>query len=116
MRTRTKHIYRCIFLWSVAIALGGAPGIKVGAQQTQQSPQAQQAPQQVQRQDIGTDRASFDQFLAQHKEIAKDLQNKPELVNDPGYLKSHRELQTFFDRNPRAHDQLRQDPSLLHAA
>ena len=119
MRTRTKRIYRCIFLWSAAIALGGAPGIRVGAQQTQQSPQTQQAPQQVQRQDVGTtaatndDRASFDQFLAQHKDIAKDLQNKPGLLNDPGYLKNHKELQSFFDRNPRAHDQLRQDPSFF---
>jgi hypothetical protein len=111
MRTHTKHICRCIFLWSAAIALGGAPGIRARAQQTQQSPQTQQAP--VQRQDVGTtdDRASFDQFLAQHKDIAKDLQNKPGLVNDPDYLKKHRELQTFFDRNPRAHDQLQQDPS-----
>ena len=113
MRTHNKHRCRCIFLWSVAIALSGAAGIGVRAQQTQQVPQTQ-----VQRQDNGAndDRANFDQFLAQHKDIAKDLQNKPGLVSDPDYLRHHKELQTFFDRNPRAQGELRQDPSFFTRA
>src|ERR1700733_3745506 len=115
MRTYSKHLCRCIFLWSVAIALGSAPGVRVRAQQSQQFPQTQ-----FQRQDQDTvtsdDRANFDQFLAQHKDIAKDLHNKPGEVNNPDYLKHHRELQTFFDRNPRAQSELRQDPSFFTRA
>jgi hypothetical protein len=111
MRIHNGHLYRCIFLWSAAIALGGAPGIRVRAQQTQQYPQTQQA--QVPRQDADNDRANFDQFLSQHKDIAKDLRDRPGRLNDPDYLKSHKELQTFFDRNSRAKEELRQDPSFF---
>jgi hypothetical protein len=65
------------------------------------------------RQDADNDRATFDQFLDQHKDIAKDLRDKPGRLNDPDYLKNHKELQTFFDRNPRAKEELRQDPAFF---
>src|SRR6266404_849740 len=55
--------------------------------------------------------ASFDQFLDRHKDIAKSLEKKPELVNDRGYLKRHKDLDEFLSEHPTVREEARENPS-----
>jgi hypothetical protein len=57
------------------------------------------------------DSAKIDQFLDDHPNIAKDLKNKPPLVNDDGYLKKHGELATFLRDNPDVRDECGRNPA-----
>ena len=55
--------------------------------------------------------ASFDQFLDRHQDIAKSLEKRPELVNDRGYLKRHKDLDEFFSEHPAVREEVRENPS-----
>jgi phage-related protein len=55
--------------------------------------------------------ATVDNFLDRHKDIAKSLEKKPELVNDHGYLKHHKDLDEFLSEHPAVREELRENPS-----
>jgi phage-related protein len=55
--------------------------------------------------------ATVDYFLDRHKDIAKSLEKKPELVNDHGYLKHHKDLDEFLSEHPAVREELRENPS-----
>jgi len=55
--------------------------------------------------------ASLDQFLDRHQDIAKSLEKKPELVNDRGYLKRHKDLDEFLSEHPAVREEVRENPS-----
>jgi len=54
---------------------------------------------------------SFDQFLDRHQDVAKSLEKKPELVNDRGYLKRHKDLDEFLTEHPAVREEVRENPS-----
>ncbi len=58
-------------------------------------------------------RADRDAFLAKHKDIDKDLQANPALVNDNDYLKRHKDLQAFLDKDPQVQERVRANPSSI---
>src|SRR5258706_274755 len=60
---------------------------------------------------INQEVASFDQFLDRHQDVAKSLEKKPELVNDRGYLKRHKDLDEFFAEHPAVREEVRENPS-----
>src|SRR5258706_1824972 len=60
---------------------------------------------------INQEVASFDQFLDRHQDVAKSLEKKPELVNDRGYLKRHKDLDEFFAEHPAVREEVRGNPS-----
>jgi hypothetical protein len=53
----------------------------------------------------------MDHFLDKHKNIDKDLQRNPSLVNDRDYLKHHKSLSNFLSKNPRVGEEVRENPS-----
>ena len=53
----------------------------------------------------------MDRFLDKHKNIDKDLQKNPSLVNDNSYLKHHKPLQAFLGKNPQINDEFRENPT-----
>ena len=55
--------------------------------------------------------ATMDDFLDRHKDIAKSLEKKPELVNDRGYLKHHKDLDEFLNEHPAVREEVRENPS-----
>lgn len=42
----------------------------------------------------------MDQYLADHKDVDRDLRKNPRLVDNSGYLKKHRDLDAFLRANP----------------
>lgn len=55
----------------------------------------------------------LDQFLDKHKNIDKDLQKNPSLVNDKGYMKRHKSLETFLHKNPQVNEEFRENPGRI---
>jgi len=55
--------------------------------------------------------ATFDVFLDNHPDIARDLRREPRLANDRRYLTSHPDLNSFLDQNPSIRRELRENPS-----
>ena len=55
---------------------------------------------------------TLDQFLDRHEDVAKSLEKKPELLNDRGYLKRHKDLDEFLQEHPAIREQARENPSL----
>jgi hypothetical protein len=55
--------------------------------------------------------ASLGQFLDRHQDIAKSLEKKPELVNDRGYLKRHKDLDEFLSEHPAVREEVRDNPA-----
>ena len=53
---------------------------------------------------------AFDEFLDSHPQIAADLQKKPSLVNDPGYLKAHGALAEFLRQHPGIKEEISENP------
>src|SRR5256714_8107180 len=56
---------------------------------------------------------TLDQFLDRNEDIAKSLEKKPELLNDRGYLKRHKDLDEFLQEHPALREQARENPSLV---
>jgi hypothetical protein len=52
----------------------------------------------------------WDDFAAEHPEIARALAFKPSLMNDPRYLKRHPELNDFFEGHREVRDAMAADP------
>ena len=54
--------------------------------------------------------ASFDRFLDSHPQIERDLRANPGLVDDRGYLETHRELRDYLHDHPAVRQDLHQHP------
>lgn len=52
----------------------------------------------------------MDQFLDDHKNIEKDLNSNPSLMNDTKYLDHHKDLRSFLDSNPRLREEAQENP------
>lgn len=68
---------------------------------TQQNPNADLTNEEV---------ARMDQFLDDHKNIDKDLNTNPSLINDSKYLDHHKDLRTFLNTNPRLREEAQENP------
>jgi hypothetical protein len=55
--------------------------------------------------------ATMDDFLDRHPDVAKSLEKKPQLVNDRGYLKRHKDLDEFLNEHPQVREEVRENPS-----
>jgi hypothetical protein len=72
---------------------------------------AQQDRQAAQNDDITRrDLARFDQFLDTHREDAEQLRRTPSLVDDPQFLQSHPELNTYLQDHPSVKQEISQRP------
>jgi hypothetical protein len=56
-------------------------------------------------------RASFDQFLDSHHEIAEQLQKQPSLADNKQFLKDHPALQSYLQQNPSVRERFEQNPN-----
>jgi hypothetical protein len=52
---------------------------------------------------------TWDDFAAEHSEIARAIAYKPWLINDAGYLRRHPELSAFFQAHPRIREAMMED-------
>ena len=55
--------------------------------------------------------ATMDDFLDRHQDVAKSLEKKPELINDRGYLKRHKDLDEFLSEHRAVREEVRENPS-----
>ncbi len=55
--------------------------------------------------------ASFDQFLDDHQDINKQLEKNPQLVNEAGYMKKHKALETYLNQHPGVREELTENPA-----
>jgi phage-related protein len=55
--------------------------------------------------------ATMDDFLDRHQDVAKSLEKKPNLVNDRGYLKRHKDLDEFLSEHPAVREEVRENPT-----
>jgi phage-related protein len=55
--------------------------------------------------------ATMDDFLDRHPDVAKSLERKPDLVNNRGYLKRHKDLDEFLSEHPAVREEVRENPS-----
>jgi|SRR5579862_7150879 hypothetical protein len=53
---------------------------------------------------------NFNEYLDSHPEVAQQLKQNPNLINDPNYLSQHKELQQFMSTHPNAAAALKQNP------
>lgn len=56
-------------------------------------------------------RRSWDDFLDDHRTVARDLARNPDLVNDPQYVRDHESLDDWFDEHREAAAIIRANPS-----
>jgi hypothetical protein len=57
------------------------------------------------------DLARFDQFLDSHRDVAEQLRKTPSLIDDPQYLRSHPELNTYLQDHPSVKQEISQQPN-----
>jgi hypothetical protein len=55
-------------------------------------------------------RRSWDDFLDDHRAVARDLSRNPDLVNDPQYVRDHESLDDWFDEHREAAAIIRANP------
>lgn len=53
---------------------------------------------------------SFDMFLSEHSKTAKKLWEKPDRVNDPGFLNGNKELKQWLEDHPAAAREFHEEP------
>ncbi len=58
-----------------------------------------------------TEVATMDQFLDDHKDIAKELERKPSLIQDSKYVNHHKELKEFLGQHPQVREEFAENPS-----
>jgi uncharacterized protein VirK/YbjX len=99
-----KHISLATFL---AAAIAAVPAI---AQQTSATP-VSPTPLQAGDNDITRGEVrNFDGFLDRHPEVAEQLRQNPNLVNNPTFLSQHPELREFLKNHPEAAEELKENP------
>ena len=54
--------------------------------------------------------SEMDEFLDDHKKLAKDLDENPDRVKDNDYLNHHKDLKSFLEKNPGVNDQFEDNP------
>ena len=57
--------------------------------------------------------ANFDQFLANHPILERELESNPSLLNDSNYVQSEPDLQIFLTHHPYVKTELGRDPGYL---
>jgi GrpB-like predicted nucleotidyltransferase (UPF0157 family) len=112
MRSAMRLICRTVFVGGTALSLTfGAAGARAQQNPTQNAPTSQAA--SADRPDRDQERARVDQFLDDHKDIARDLRDHPERVNDHKYLDHHKDLRAFLDSHPEIRDECAQNPGFF---
>ena len=59
------------------------------------------------------DLREFDEFLAQRRPIAIDLQRNPRLIDDNNYLNSHPDLRDYLNSHPQIRQAFRNNPRMF---
>jgi len=54
--------------------------------------------------------ATFDRFLDHHPNVARDLNQRPWLVNNRDYMEDHPDLREFLRNHPEVREELRENP------
>lgn len=123
MRGLKVSMHRIFFVSGLTLALGaGTTGLR--AQQSIVNPttvngqatangqaSATAGTQQNANPDLTNEEvARMDQFLDDHKNIEKDLNAKPSLINDTKYLDHHKQLANFLEANPRLRGEFAENP------
>src|SRR5215469_8104601 len=105
MKNLTRWAHRTAIACSAVLALGV---LSAGAR-WQQDPSTQTlgGDNDVTREEV----SNFDRFLDDHPSIAQQLQTKPALVNDAGYLRSQPDLQDYLNSHPRIRAELQENPN-----
>jgi hypothetical protein len=87
------------------------PGVR---QEVQQNPNAfMQAENRYAGENGGFDRdhlTSFGTFMSQHSDIARDVAERPDCVNDQKYLQDHPQLAEYLNSNPGVRQDLAANP------
>ena len=60
--------------------------------------------------------ASFDRFLDNHRETAKQLRRDPSLVDNIQYLKDHPALQSYLEEHPAVREEIQENPDAFMRA
>jgi len=101
---------RNLTLGAAAMALSWSPAL-VHAQSAGQQAQPNMATQDRPGDDgMRRDVAQFDQFLDNHHDIADQLRRTPSLIDDPQFLQSHPELNTYLQDHPSVKTEISQRP------
>ena len=58
-----------------------------------------------------TELNNFDRYLDDHPEVARELRNKPSLIDNPNWLAQHPSTQQFLNNHPGVRQQLAQNPN-----
>jgi hypothetical protein len=112
MNNRQRRLQKAgtFVLGAAALSLLGLPGAaRAQSTGTQAAAQDRQAGpgDDITRRDL----ARFDQFLDSHREVADQLRRTPSLIDDPQYLRSHPELNTYLQDHPSVKQEISQQPN-----
>jgi hypothetical protein len=94
--------------WLLPIACFAFVGVLFGASvptatafQKATAQAASTPPSEPTGEELDQSRGALDRFLDSHPEIQRDVVNDPNrIINDPGYMHEHPELQAFLDAHP----------------
>ena len=115
MRNLWRYSHRVFFVSSLTLALGSL-GASARAQQnpTMSTSGTMSAGAQANvnpNSDLTTQEvAKMDQFLDDHKDIDKQLEAKPSLINDQSYLNHHKDLRNFLSDHPQIREEFSENP------
>lgn len=56
---------------------------------------------------------NFDQFLDKHPQVAQELRQDPQKVNDQSWVSSHKDLEKFLSKHPKLREELRENPQAV---
>jgi hypothetical protein len=104
MKNLTRWAHHTAIACSAVLALGVLPA-KARWQQDQ-SAQTQGRDSHATREEV----SNFDRFLDNHPDIEQQLETKPSLVNDAGYVRSQPDLQDYLNAHPRIKAELQENP------
>ncbi|HKF01607.1 MAG TPA: hypothetical protein VKB49_04815, partial [Candidatus Sulfotelmatobacter sp.] len=94
--------------WLATLALGTLVWVAPAGAQTQ-SANPQDRDSDLTRQQLST----FDQFLDNHSEIATQLRNNPDLINNEEFVEKHPQLQSYLLQHPEVREELSQNPNAV---
>ena len=94
--------------WLATLALGTLIWVAPAGAQTQ-STIPQDRDHDLTRQQLST----FDQFLDNHSEIASQLHNNPNLINNEEFVENHPELQSYLQQHPEVREELSRNPNAV---
>jgi hypothetical protein len=56
---------------------------------------------------------NFDQFLDKHPQVAQELRQDPQKVNDQSWVSSHKDLEKFLSKHPKLREELKENPQAV---